>query len=102
QCTQVRVLVALRLVTDYTFHPALVNPAEPAPWALGLDYRIVKVVLNMRLIKRTDVNGAFWRLVSDEQLIIEAKDREKEEVRTLLQRKEKWNMEMKREGLSIK
>ncbi|OJA17277.1 hypothetical protein AZE42_12870 [Rhizopogon vesiculosus] len=56
----------------------------------------------MRLIKRTGVNGVFWRLGGDERLIIEAEDREKSEVKTLLQRKKKWKMEIKQEGLSIK
>ncbi|OAX33517.1 hypothetical protein K503DRAFT_700285 [Rhizopogon vinicolor AM-OR11-026] len=111
----------LAYVTDYTFHPALVNPAEQAPWTLGLDRRIVKIVLeggqksrardlqpgatyrikNLRLIKRTGVSGAFGRLGGDERLIVEAKDHEKDEVKALLQRKEKWKMEMKRDGLSI-
>ncbi|KAG2131294.1 uncharacterized protein EDB93DRAFT_1094395 [Suillus bovinus] len=108
-------------VTDYTFNPDLVNPAEPAPWALGLDRRIVKIVLeggqkgrtrdlqlgamyrikNLRLIKRTGVKGVFGRLGGDERLIIAANDHEKEEVQALLQRKEKWKLEMKRDGVSI-
>ncbi|KAG1743381.1 hypothetical protein EDB19DRAFT_1964058 [Suillus lakei] len=111
----------LLYVTDYTFNPDLVNPAEPAPWALGLDRRIVKIVLeggqkgkardlqpgatyrikNLRLIKRTGVKGAFGRLGGDERLIIAVYDREKEEVQALLQRKEKWKLEMKRDGVSI-
>ncbi|KAG1827545.1 uncharacterized protein BJ212DRAFT_1256958 [Suillus subaureus] len=108
-------------VTDYTFNPDLANPAEPAPWALGLARRIVKIVLeggqrgrardlqagamyrikNLRLIRRTGVKGAFGRLGGDERLIIAANDREKEEVKALLQRKEKWKLEMKRDGVSI-
>ncbi|KAG1728642.1 uncharacterized protein EDB91DRAFT_852261 [Suillus paluster] len=108
-------------VTDYTFNPDLVNPAEPAPWARGLDRRIVKIVLeggqtgrahdlqqgamyrikNLRLIKRTGVKGSFGRLGGDERLIIPANDREKEEVKALLQRKEKWKLEMKRDGVSV-
>ncbi|KAG0701774.1 hypothetical protein DFH29DRAFT_852292 [Suillus ampliporus] len=108
-------------VTDYTFNPDLVNPLEPAPWALGLDRRIVKIILeggqigrardlqpgamyrikNLRLIRRTGVKGAFGRLGGDERLIIAANDREKEEVKALLQRKEKWKLEMKRDGVSI-
>jgi len=92
-------------VTDYTFHPALANPAGPAPWALGLDRQIVKIVLeggqkskardlksgviyrisNLRLIKKTGLNGAFGRLGGDERLITEVKDCEKEEVKALLQ-----------------
>ncbi|KAG0701777.1 hypothetical protein DFH29DRAFT_805870 [Suillus ampliporus] len=110
-------------VTDYTFNPSLVDPAEPAPWALGLDRRIVKIVLeggqtgrardlqpgamyrikNLRLIRRTGVKGAFGRLGGNERLIIAANDRENEEVKALLQyvRKEKWKLEMKRDGVSI-
>lgn len=95
----------LAYVTDYTFHPTLLNPTEPVPWALGLDRRIIKIVLeggqkgrardlqpgaiyrinNLRLIKRTNVNGAFGRLGGDERLIVEAKDHGKEEVEALLQ-----------------
>ncbi|KAG2363432.1 hypothetical protein BDR07DRAFT_1404363 [Suillus spraguei] len=108
-------------VTDYTFNPNLVNPAEATRWALGLERRIVKIVLeggqigmardlqpgamyrikNLRLIKRTDVKGAFGRLGGDERLIIAANDREKDEVQALLLRKEKWKLEMKRDGVSI-
>jgi hypothetical protein len=95
----------LAYVTDYTFHPALASPPSPAPWTLGLDRRVVKVVLeggqkgrardlrpgaiyrikNLRLIRKTGVNGAFGRLGGDERLIIETKDHEKEEVKALLQ-----------------
>jgi hypothetical protein len=90
-------------VTDYTFNPDLFNPTDPAPWGLGLDRRIVKIVLeggqkgrardlqagamyrikNLRLINRTGVKGAFGRLGGDERLIIAANDRE-EEVQALL------------------
>jgi hypothetical protein len=107
-------------VTDYTFNPDLFNPADPAPWSLGLNRRIVKIVLeggqkgrardlqagamyrikNLRLIKRTGVKGSFGRLGGDERLIIAANDRE-EEVQALLRRKEKWKLEMKRDGVSI-
>ncbi|KAG2037353.1 hypothetical protein BDR03DRAFT_957486 [Suillus americanus] len=107
-------------VTDYTFNPDLVNLVEPAPWGPGLERRIVKTVLeggqrgrardlqpgamyrikNLRLIRRTGVKGAFGRLGGDERLIIAANDRE-EEVKALLQRKEKWKSEMKRDGISI-
>lgn len=108
-------------VTDYTFNPDLFNPAESVPWGLGLDRRIVKIVLeggqkvrvrdlqpgaiyrikNLRLIQRTGVKGAFGRLGGDERLIIVANDREKEEIQALLQRKDKWKLEMKRDGVSI-
>lgn len=91
-------------MTDYTFNPNLFNPAESAPWALGLDRRIVKIVLeggqkgrardlqpgamyrikNLRLINRTGVKGDFGRLGGDERLIIAADDR-KEDVQALLQ-----------------
>ncbi|KAG2350098.1 hypothetical protein BDR05DRAFT_955959 [Suillus weaverae] len=108
-------------VTDYTFNPDLVNPAEPVPWALGLDRRIVKIVLeggqrgrardlqpgamyrikNLRLIRRSGVRCAFGRLGGDERLIIATNDRDKEEVQALLKRKEQWKLEMKRDGVSI-
>lgn len=108
-------------VTDYTFNPNLFNPTESAPWALGLDRRIVKIVLeggqkgrardlqpgtmyrikNLRLINRIGVKGDFGRLGGDERLIIAADDRKKEDVQALLQRKEKWKLEMKRDGVSV-
>ncbi|KAG2116402.1 hypothetical protein DEU56DRAFT_748325 [Suillus clintonianus] len=108
-------------VTDYTFNPSLINPAEPAPWALGLDRRVVKITLeggqkgrardlqlgamyrikNLRLIKRAGIKGAFGRLGGDERLIIAVNDLEKEEVKALLRRKEKWKVEMQRDGVCI-
>lgn len=101
-------------VTDYTFNPDLVNLGGPAPWALGLDRRIVKIVLkdgqkgracdlqrgamyrikNLRLIRRAGVKGAFGRLGGDEQLIIAVNDHEKKDVQALVQRKEKWKLAM--------
>ncbi|KAG2106682.1 uncharacterized protein F5147DRAFT_699529 [Suillus discolor] len=98
-------------VTDYTFNPELFNPTEPAPWIVledgqkgrardlqpGAMYRIK----NLRLITRIGVKGAFGRLGGDERLIIAADDREKEDVQALLQRKKKWKLEMKRDGVSV-
>ncbi|KAG1827544.1 uncharacterized protein BJ212DRAFT_59345 [Suillus subaureus] len=101
-------------VTDYTFNPDLVDSVHPAPWGLGLNRRIVKIVLgdgqkerardlqagamyrikNLRLIRKTGVKGAFGRLGGDERLIIATSDREKEAVKALLQRKEKWKLTM--------
>ncbi|KAG1723680.1 hypothetical protein EDB19DRAFT_1915952 [Suillus lakei] len=92
-------------VTDYTFNPDLVNPAGPAPWALGLDRRTVKIVLEggqkrrardlqpgamyrikyLRLIRRAGVKGAFGRLGGDERLIIAVNDPKKKDVQALLQ-----------------
>ncbi|KAG1893695.1 uncharacterized protein F5891DRAFT_962533, partial [Suillus fuscotomentosus] len=102
-------------VTDYTFNPDLIELAEPASWALGLDRRILKIALeggqkgrardlqpgvmyrikNLRLIRRPGVNGTFGCLKGDEQAIIAADDYEKDEVKALLQRKETWKLEMK-------
>ncbi|KAG1765740.1 hypothetical protein EV702DRAFT_1151457, partial [Suillus placidus] len=107
-------------VTDYTFNSDLINPAEGVPWALGLDRRIVMIVLeggqrgrardlqpgaiyrikNLGLIRRSGVRGAFGRLRGDERLIIATNDRDKEE-EALLRRKETWKLEMKRDGVSI-
>jgi hypothetical protein len=92
-------------VTDYTFNHDLLNPREPVPWALGLDRRIVKIVLedgqkerardlqpgamyrikNLRLIKRPGVKGAFGRLGGDERLIIAVNDHMKNDVQALIQ-----------------
>jgi hypothetical protein len=104
-------------VTDYTFNPDLFNPADPAPWGLGLNRRIVKIVLeggqkgrardlqagamyrikDLRLIRRTGVKvvkGAFGRLGGDERLIIAVNNHEKKDVQALVQRKEKWKLTM--------
>ncbi|KAG1723165.1 hypothetical protein EDD22DRAFT_790179 [Suillus occidentalis] len=95
-------------VTDYTFNPDLIELVPRAPWALGLDRRIVKIALaggrrasahnlqpgviyrikNLRLIQRPGVIGAFGCLEGDEPLIIAADDCAKDEVKALLQRKE--------------
>ncbi|KAG1848234.1 hypothetical protein F4604DRAFT_1935445 [Suillus subluteus] len=102
-------------VTDYTFNPDLVELAQRALWALGLDHRIVKIALEgkqrgrahdlqpgviyrikkLRLIRRPGVIGAFGCLEGDEQLVIAADDCAKDEVKALLQRKETWKLEMK-------
>ncbi|KIK44550.1 hypothetical protein CY34DRAFT_802531 [Suillus luteus UH-Slu-Lm8-n1] len=101
-------------VTDYTFNHDLLNPREQVSWALGLDRRIVKIVLedgqkerardlqpgamyrirNLRLIKRAGVNGAFGRLGGDERLIIAVNDLMKNDVQALIQHKEKWKLTM--------
>jgi hypothetical protein len=35
-------------VTDYTFNPDLIELAQQALWALGLDHQIVKIALEGR------------------------------------------------------
>ncbi|KAG1758882.1 hypothetical protein EDD22DRAFT_783331 [Suillus occidentalis] len=108
-------------VTDYTFNPDLVELAQWALWALGLDRRIVKIALeggqrgrahnlqpgliyrikNLRLIQRPGVIGAFGCLEGDEQLVIAADDSAKDEVKALLQRKEIWKLKMQQVAPAI-
>jgi hypothetical protein len=92
-------------VTDYTFNPDLVELAQRALWALGLDHRIVKIALegeqrgrahdlqpgviyrikNLQLIRRPGIISAFGCLEGDKQLVIAADDCVKDEVKALLQ-----------------